>query len=188
MRASVLLIALLAAALVTAGCGGPDEAERRLAQACERQLQEVGEQEASTPTAKSTNERLEERTLIECAGQQVKVVAADEDSEDVDKAATDDGTDPAQAEDPGSGGDEAAPPELDDDSRQLFAQTCGSCHVLEDAGTTGTVGPNLDETTLDAVGVAQKIEEGGGGMPPNLLEGEEREDVAEYVARAAAQR
>jgi cytochrome c oxidase subunit II len=28
--------------------------------------------------------------------------------------------------------------------KELFAQNCGSCHVLEDAGTQGEVGPNLD--------------------------------------------
>src|SRR6185312_8142403 len=28
--------------------------------------------------------------------------------------------------------------------KKLFAQKCGSCHVLNRAGTKGTVGPNLD--------------------------------------------
>jgi mono/diheme cytochrome c family protein len=29
--------------------------------------------------------------------------------------------------------------------KQIFTQQCGSCHVLADAGTSGTIGPNLDE-------------------------------------------
>lgn len=29
--------------------------------------------------------------------------------------------------------------------KQLFAQKCGSCHTLADAGTQGTIGPNLDQ-------------------------------------------
>jgi cytochrome c oxidase subunit II len=29
--------------------------------------------------------------------------------------------------------------------KELFAQQCGSCHTLAEAGTTGEVGPNLDE-------------------------------------------
>jgi cytochrome c oxidase subunit 2 len=29
--------------------------------------------------------------------------------------------------------------------KELFAQQCGSCHTLADAGTTGEVGPNLDD-------------------------------------------
>ena len=28
--------------------------------------------------------------------------------------------------------------------KQLFVQKCGSCHTLADAGTQGTIGPNLD--------------------------------------------
>jgi cytochrome c oxidase subunit 2 len=29
--------------------------------------------------------------------------------------------------------------------QELFAQQCGSCHTLAEAGTEGQVGPNLDE-------------------------------------------
>ena len=29
--------------------------------------------------------------------------------------------------------------------KKLFAQACGSCHTLANAGTTGTIGPNLDD-------------------------------------------
>ena len=32
--------------------------------------------------------------------------------------------------------------------KALFIQTCGSCHTLADAGTSGTVGPNLDDAFL----------------------------------------
>ena len=28
--------------------------------------------------------------------------------------------------------------------KELFVKGCGSCHTLADAGTTGTIGPNLD--------------------------------------------
>ncbi len=34
----------------------------------------------------------------------------------------------------------------EDDPKAVFTASCGSCHVLEDAGTTGTTGPNLDES------------------------------------------
>lgn len=37
----------------------------------------------------------------------------------------------------------AAPPQLD--PPDLFVESCGSCHTLAAAGTTATVGPNLDE-------------------------------------------
>jgi mono/diheme cytochrome c family protein len=29
--------------------------------------------------------------------------------------------------------------------KQLFSQNCGGCHTLADAGTAGTIGPNLDD-------------------------------------------
>ena len=81
--------------------------------------------------------------------------------------------------DDGGGGTPAAP------EAEIFADTCGSCHTFEPAGTTGKVGPSLDNTSLDAAAISQQIEEGGGGMPPGLLEGEEREQVARWIAANA---
>ncbi len=66
--------------------------------------------------------------------------------------------------------------------KQLFADKCGSCHVLEAAGTGGTFGPNLDEFQPDKATVLDQIEKGGGGMPAKLYEGEDAETVAAYVA------
>ncbi|MGN6377548.1 MAG: cytochrome c oxidase subunit II [Gaiellales bacterium] len=36
------------------------------------------------------------------------------------------------------------------DAKATFTQTCGSCHTFTAAGTTGSVGPNLDNLTADA--------------------------------------
>ncbi len=36
------------------------------------------------------------------------------------------------------------------DGKALFTDNCGSCHTLSAAGTSGTVGPNLDGANLDA--------------------------------------
>src|SRR5688500_15319217 len=36
------------------------------------------------------------------------------------------------------------------DGEAVFSVTCGSCHTLSAAGTSGTVGPNLDGVSLDA--------------------------------------
>ena len=52
------------------------------------------------------------------------------------------------------------------DAKGLFASTCGGCHTLTKAGTSGTVGPNLDDLSLDPAGVRQQIRRGGGAMPP----------------------
>ena len=68
--------------------------------------------------------------------------------------------------------------------REVFVANCGSCHTLSDAGTTGTVGPNLDEVDVSAEQVAEQVENGGGGMPAfgDQLSPEEIQEVAAYVA------
>ena len=82
------------------------------------------------------------------------------------------------------GGDQAAPPS---DPKALFTQLCGACHVLADAGTTGTVGPSLDEAQPRLEPAIEQIRNGGGGMPPfgGQLTDEQIRAVAEYVVRAA---
>jgi mono/diheme cytochrome c family protein len=69
--------------------------------------------------------------------------------------------------------------------RELFAENCGSCHTFDAAGTTGQIGPNLDEAQLDEQAVLRAIEIGGrgtGNMPPNLVSGKDARDVAAFVA------
>jgi mono/diheme cytochrome c family protein len=67
------------------------------------------------------------------------------------------------------------------------ASSCGGCHTLSDAGTSGAVGPNLDETTLDAAGVATIVTKGRGGMPAfgEQLEPQEIADVAAYITSSS---
>jgi sulfite dehydrogenase len=71
------------------------------------------------------------------------------------------------------------------DGKQLFAGTCGGCHTLADAGTSGTLGPNLDELKPDQARVEKAIASGPGAMPENLFEGAQAEAVATYVSGAA---
>lgn len=71
------------------------------------------------------------------------------------------------------------------EGKSLFVESCGGCHTLADAGTSGAVGPNLDDAKPDAERVTTMIDNGGGAMPAGLLEGEERDAVADYVADAA---
>ena len=68
--------------------------------------------------------------------------------------------------------------------KAAFRATCGGCHTLKDAGTTGTSAPDLD-TPLTAEAVAAQIEAGGGFMPPKLLTGADAANVAAYVASVA---
>lgn len=85
---------------------------------------------------------------------------------------------------PGEGGGaEAAPPS---EPKDLFAQQCGSCHILADAGTTGTIGPNLDQTQPGLDRAITQITDGGGGMPPfgDQLTEEQIRALAEYIVQA----
>ena len=69
--------------------------------------------------------------------------------------------------------------------QEQFVRSCGSCHTLSDAGTNGQIGPNLDDLAPDVELVLGAIQTGPGQMPENLLEGEEAQQVAEYVAANA---
>jgi mono/diheme cytochrome c family protein len=83
--------------------------------------------------------------------------------------------------------------------KQLFVQKCGSCHTLDHAATSGTVGPNLDDafrqdradgvkgTSIEGlVGYWIQYPNTEGVMPAKLFTGQEAQDVAAYVAHVAA--
>lgn len=95
--------------------------------------------------------------------------------------------------------------------KALFVSTCAACHTLAAAGTTGTIGPNLDyafgpdrcqgfsQSTIQDVVRGQiayadpdpetdwppTSTNAVQGMPPNLLTGQKAKDVAAYVASVA---
>jgi mono/diheme cytochrome c family protein len=68
---------------------------------------------------------------------------------------------------------------------ELFVSGCGSCHTLAAAGTTGTIGPNLDDLAPPKDEVLKVIAEGPGSMPAEIYTGKEAEQVADYVSSAA---
>jgi mono/diheme cytochrome c family protein len=67
----------------------------------------------------------------------------------------------------------------------LFVQSCGSCHKLDAAGTTGSFGRDLDELKPSSAAVLMAIHEGPGTMPEDILTGNDAQVVADYVARVA---
>lgn len=75
--------------------------------------------------------------------------------------------------------------------KEVFIATCKSCHDLDAVQARGVTGPDLDELGgVDRERVLNAIENGGTGqgrMPAGLLQGEDAEDVATYVARVAGQ-
>jgi mono/diheme cytochrome c family protein len=69
----------------------------------------------------------------------------------------------------------------------IFTKKCGSCHTLKDAGTTGTVGPVLDQV-MPTFAVAQKQVTNGGQVMPafkDVLTKAQIDAVARYVAMHA---
>ncbi len=102
----------------------------------------------------------------------------------------------------GSGcGSESVKLAKDDPNRAgavLFAERCGSCHTLEVAGTQGSTtevadkenvdGPNFDTRVESVKDVEYAIENGGFSgaiMPENIVTGEEKKQVAEFLAKYA---
>jgi cbb3-type cytochrome c oxidase subunit III len=73
------------------------------------------------------------------------------------------------------------------DGKTIFAGTCGSCHTLADAGTSGTIGPNLDESKPSRDLAVERVTNGKGAMPAfkGQLSAEQIEAVANYVAENA---
>jgi cytochrome c551 len=77
----------------------------------------------------------------------------------------------------------------EEEGKALFIQNCKSCHTLEAVQAHGVTGPNLDELGgIDKQRVLNAIKTGGTGtgrMPAGLLEGEDADAVATYVADVA---
>ena len=72
--------------------------------------------------------------------------------------------------------------------KQVFESAgCVACHTLEDAGSTGTVGPNLDDAKPPATLVVTRVTNGAGAMPSfkDKLTEQQIQDVAAYVSSAA---
>jgi mono/diheme cytochrome c family protein len=87
------------------------------------------------------------------------------------------------------GGDDGggADPQTLAKGKQIFTEQCGGCHTLQDAGTTGAIGPNLDELQPNEGTVREQVTNGGGSMPAfkGKLSDDEIKAVAAYVADRA---
>ena len=72
--------------------------------------------------------------------------------------------------------------------KAVFAKAgCGSCHTLSDAGSSGNVGPNLDDAKPSHDKVVERVTNGMGVMPSfkGQLSDKEIQDVAAYVSSSA---
>ena len=103
-----------------------------------------------------------------------------EGAERTESGATDTGQ---QGDDGGGGGGGAGAAAAPRAGEEIFVANCGSCHTLEEAGTSGNIGPNLDDSSFDQGAVEVQVTNGGGGMPAfgGQLSEEEIQNVAAFV-------
>jgi mono/diheme cytochrome c family protein len=83
---------------------------------------------------------------------------------------------------PARPGDELA------EGKEVFASAgCETCHTLADAGSTGAVGPNLDDARPPKEAAVDIVTNGRGAMPPfgGQLTDEQIDAVATYVSTVA---
>jgi mono/diheme cytochrome c family protein len=73
--------------------------------------------------------------------------------------------------------------------RHVFAKNCSTCHTLKGANAVGKVGPNLDELRPPKALILNAIKngraQGRGQMPAELVDGQDAQDVAAFVAAVA---
>jgi mono/diheme cytochrome c family protein len=77
----------------------------------------------------------------------------------------------------------------DESGRDVFAQRCATCHTLRAANAVGKVGPNLDQLRPPKALVLDAIKNGRargqGQMPAGLVDGQQAQQVADFVAKVA---
>jgi mono/diheme cytochrome c family protein len=79
----------------------------------------------------------------------------------------------------------------EENGKELFVESCKSCHNLDAVNARGVTGPDLDELGgVTKERVLNAIKNGGSGqdlMPARILRGQDAEDVAVYVSKVAGQ-
>jgi mono/diheme cytochrome c family protein len=93
-------------------------------------------------------------------------------------------TETTETTDTGGGGGGTGDPAA---GKEVFIAKCGTCHTLSDAGTTGSIGPNLDDSQPPESLVVDRVTNGAGQMPPfkDSLSEQQIADVAAYVSSVA---
>ncbi|HJQ50661.1 MAG TPA: c-type cytochrome [Gaiellaceae bacterium] len=90
----------------------------------------------------------------------------------------------------GVGGFAAAPGNVGTNGEAIFKANCSSCHTLAAAGSTGTVGPNLDQLKPAMAVVVHQVTNGGSIMPAfkGKLSAAQIQAVAKYVSSSAGKK
>ena len=166
MRRTALALVLLAlAAAFAAGCGGEEEV---------------------TPTPDTVSGSLPTETE---PTETEPTETEPTETEPTDTEPTE--TEPTETEPTETEPTETEPPAEGDPvaGKQVFlgSSACGTCHTLADAGTTGTIGPNLDDSQPSFELAVNRVTNGQGAMPAfsGQLSEQEIADVSAYVSTAS---
>jgi cytochrome c553 len=156
-RTAVVVLLFAALGLVAAGCGQEQE-QTATPETVEGSTPTETTETETTETTETDTTETDETETTETTGTETTV------------------TTPAIEGDPVAG-------------KEVFlgGSACGGCHTLADAGTSGTVGPNLDESMPDNELVLDRVTNGQGGMPSfsSTLTEQQIADVAAYVSSVA---
>lgn len=172
-KALILIVILaLAGTIVVAGCGGSGGTTTTGQGTSEGKEPNAAEE---APPAEEPAET-EEAPAEEEPAEEAEEPAEEEPAEEAEEA-------PSESE--SSGGESA----LAAEGKTVFTANCGSCHTLQAAGTSGTVGPDLDELEPEMETVEHQVINGGGPMPAfgneGILSAEEIKAVSTYVSSVA---
>ena len=157
MRRTVLVLVLLVAAVGVVAVG-------------------CGQEQDQTATPETVEGELTTETT---ETETTETTETDETETETDETET---TETETETTPSAEGDPAAGKEV-----FLGASACGGCHTLADAGSTGQVGPNLDESQPDYELALDRVTNGQGGMPSfsSTLSEQQIADVSAYVSSVA---
>jgi mono/diheme cytochrome c family protein len=157
MRRTALLLVLLVAAVGVLAAG-------------------CGGEESQSAAPETVEGTTSETTTTETTETETTATSETESTESETTETTTTETAPAGQGDPAAG-------------KQVFlgAPACGGCHTLADAGTSGNVGPNLDDAMPPYDLVVDRVTNGQGGMPSfkGTLTPQQIQDVAAYVSSVA---
>jgi mono/diheme cytochrome c family protein len=178
LKALILLVVVVVGAVVVAGCGGSGSSSS---------TESATSQEGATGAGGGAAEEEPEEGASEeepAEGKETGGAEAGEGTEKVPGETNGIEADETEAE---AGGGAEAGGAAAGEGKTVFTANCGVCHTLKEAGTSGTVGPNLDELEPSLAAAEKQVENGGGGMPAfkGQLSPEEIKNVATYVSTVA---
>src|SRR5215212_2031908 len=202
-RRTALAALAVAAAVLTSGCGAVDHmsasegdasnGKTLFSQKC-ASCHELADAKASGKIGPSLDDafasvrrqQFDESTIRDVVRGQI---AYPEEPMPAELVVGEDADDVAAYVGKGGGGGGGGGADAQAEGKQIFTGSagCGGCHTLKDAGTSGNVGPNLDEAKPSKELAVDRVTNGKPPMPSfkGQLSPDQIDAVAEYVSSAA---